>query len=101
METKVRKQIYLRRNQEERLKFLAGSRGSSEAELIREALDLHLGQLQEEYVASWTDPDAWENALAFMDAIRKDGIRPGLSRRKYSRDELYQERLDRYGSSSD
>lgn len=100
METKVRKQIYLRRNQEENLKRLADFRGSSEAELIREALDLHLLRLQDDPGASWTDPGAWEKALAFMLALRKPGNLT-IPRRRYSRDELYRERLDRYGRHSD
>ncbi|MBI3973012.1 MAG: CopG family transcriptional regulator [Chloroflexi bacterium] len=36
----VRKQVYLRRDQDRKLKRLAGRRRCTEAELIREALDL-------------------------------------------------------------
>ena len=38
----IRKQIYIQKSQEERLKKVAETRGVSEAEIIRRALDVEL-----------------------------------------------------------
>ena len=45
--SKIRKQIYLKRWQEERLSELAANSGVSEAEIIRHALDAYLLALDE------------------------------------------------------
>lgn len=43
--TKIRKQIYIEPHQEHLLKAIAQQAGVSEAELIRQAIDLHLGKI--------------------------------------------------------
>ena len=44
MSQMVRKQIYIQKSQEERLKKVAEARGVSEAEIIRRALDNELNR---------------------------------------------------------
>ena len=86
----VRKQVYITREQAERLKRAARKRGTSEADLVRSALDLLIGKdvdsgetiLNEEERRS-----AWAKELAFMEerAMLKVPQEP----RTWTRDELY------------
>ncbi len=93
----VRKQIYILKQQEAQLKRLAKARGVSEAEIIREALDQELkGGASHSFQP---DPKAWEEALKFMRELRARGPLPDR-RRKWTRDELYEERLSRYDRHS-
>lgn len=94
----IRKQIYILKRQDSQLKRLARSRGISEAELIRQAIDQQI-----EHAATQTerpDPAAWERAHQFMLALYSQG--PITDRpRQWTREQLYEDRLKRYGSSSD
>ncbi|MGB8647229.1 MAG: CopG family transcriptional regulator [Anaerolineae bacterium] len=93
----VRKQIYIPRQQEARLKRLAKARGVSEAEIIRQALDRQLsGGASQPFQP---DPKAWEEARQFMRELVAQGPLPNR-RRQWTRDELYEERLSRYGRDS-
>ena len=92
----VRKQIYIRRRQEAALKKVARCRGLSEAEIIREALD---GRIDGSRAgAAPADPSAWAQALAFMRRLQRG--QPRKSRQpRWRREDLYEERLSRYGRS--
>lgn len=92
----VRKQVYLRRRQTAMLKRQAKETGSTESELIRQAIDRQVigsGRLLS------PDPRAWERAHDLMLELNSQGPLVGR-RRQWTRDELYEERMNRYGSRS-
>jgi hypothetical protein len=93
----IRKQIYIQRRQEAQLKRLAKQRGMSEAEIIRRALDNELNVVAAPRVPS--DPLAWEKALAFMRSLHARGPLPNR-RRDWKREDLYEERMNRYDRHS-
>ena len=90
----LRKQIYLPKRQQAQLKRLAKSRGVSEAAIIRQAVE-------REMILTASQPTAGDRSAL------EEFIRFGLSRqaaeettkRTWTRDELYEERLSRYGRS--
>ncbi len=90
MSRMVRKQIYIEPEQEELLKRRAKELGVSEAELIRRGLD-QAGRVP----ATLTlDRGAWQNELAF---IHKRARIKALGRQRgWTREELYEERLQRF-----
>lgn len=94
----VRKQVYIEPRQEALLKQMAERKSVSEAELIRLAIDRQLagGELQ----VLPPDSLAWEEAHQFMMALRARGPVEGRAR-AWKRDELYEERMDRYGRDPD
>ena len=97
MSQMVRKQIYIQKSQQTRLKRLAKARRISEAELIREAIDQKLsGSSASPFYA---DPEAWQKALAFMHSLHKRGPIPDRPR-TWKRADAYEERLSRYGRDS-
>lgn len=86
----IRKQIYIGEKHQEELRRLAERRGVSEAEVIRDAISrLSVSGSHP------LDPEAWARALKLM----RSRVRPRNARRaagKWKRNELYDERLDRY-----
>jgi hypothetical protein len=84
----VRKQIFIERRQQVQLQRAARSRGLSEAELIRQAIDQHLAGGAQRLPR---DPEAWQRALALMRSLQAEGPLPDRSR-NWTRDELYEER---------
>jgi hypothetical protein len=89
----VRKQLYLERQHDERLKTLARASGRSEADLVREAVERY-GTGTSVDVAP--DPRAWQEAVAFMRSLtrRRRAGRPHAA----SRQQVYEEGLARRGS---
>ena len=93
MPTKIRKQIYLEKRQDRQLKRLAEARGVSEAAVIRELID---GQA----AGSATNPlppdrAAWEAFVRFArQRSRSDATGAPY---KWNREEIYEERLGRFG----
>lgn len=85
----VRKQIYVRPEQDAVLKQKAEKLGISEAELIREYID----EGTQRPTAS-EKKKAWEEELAFIKERAK--MRVPQTGRDWTRDELYEERLERY-----
>jgi len=79
----VRKQIYLRADQQRRLKQLAKALGLSEAELIRKSLD----QAAIPSGLFHADPSAWEAERRFARARQAKGPLPGA--RDWRREDLY------------
>lgn len=93
----VRKQIYLQKSQEERLRKVAEARGVSEAEIIRRALEIELRHAG--YRLAY-DAEAFSKFLAFQKELDQ---RPPVAPRKrdWTRDDLYEERMVRYDQHSD
>jgi len=89
MGRKVRKRLYIDARQEKMLKRRAKELGVSQAELIRQGLDMVLAGGE----GPVPDPQAWEEERAF---IRQRANIPALGgERAWTRDELRDERLSR------
>jgi hypothetical protein len=85
----VRKQIYIKPEQEEMLKRQAESMGISEAEIIRRRL-----QEPGAVTSRPRNPVAWQEELAAIK--QRAAALPGLNKpRIWTREELYEERLGR------
>ncbi|MBN2391733.1 MAG: hypothetical protein JXR84_13490 [Anaerolineae bacterium] len=95
MTTMIRKQVYLEPRQDVAVKQLAAERKTTEAEVIREAIDTLLGEVARQRRAQ----QAWEEALALMEARYAQG--PVSGGRTWTREELYTEQVEQYGKSSD
>jgi len=93
--TMVRKQVYIERRQDDLLKQWAAETGSTEAEIIRQALDQWLASEEQRQEAE----AAWDAERAFIEARIAEGPVPGG--RPWKREELYEERLSRYGRDAD
>ena len=78
----VRKQIYITEEQEQRLKRMANESGLSEADIIRRHLD------ESERL------EIWQKELAYMRERAK--MKVPQTGRQWTRDELYEERFERY-----
>lgn len=85
----VRKQIYIRPEQEAVVKQKACDLGISEAELIREYID----EGMQRPTAS-ERKKAWQEELVFVKERAK--MRVPQTGRDWTRDELYEERFERY-----
>jgi hypothetical protein len=94
----VRKQIYIQKSQEDRLKRIAEARGVSEAEIIRRALENEL-RLMNIYRPAY-DQEAWKRVVAFWEELDKRGpVEPRP--RAWKREDLYEDRMKRYDRRSD
>lgn len=94
MSAMVRKQFYIEERQEAKLKALASSTGLSEAQIIRQAID-------QQTASTFRSPkhradEAWERERAFIQSLIDAGPVPKATRR-WTREEIYEERLSRYG----
>lgn len=85
----IRKQIYIKPEQDEMLKERARRVGMSEAELIREYIEKGMQQPTEA-----ERKKAWEKERAFIEKRMK--MRVPQTGRQWTRDELYEERLERF-----
>ena len=93
MSDMVRKQIYISRRQQAMLKRLAESRGLSEAEVIRQAIDREaIHAIPHPGMKSQT---AWEQAVAFMLSLQEQAEQ-FTEPYQWNRDDLYEERLWRH-----
>ena len=93
----IRKQIYIQKSQEERLKKVAETRGVSEAEIIRRALEVELRFIGYRPAYSL---EAWERIYKFLQAMEKRGPVP-QRKRDWTREDLYEERMKRYDRNTD
>ena len=84
MSTKIRKQIYIQPHQEHLLKEIAQQTGVSEAEIIRQAIDLHLGEI----TVPQTDILLWEAEREFIAQIKTRPVQAGS--RDWKREDLYE-----------
>jgi hypothetical protein len=95
MTTMVRKQVYIEPRQDKLLKRWAAETGRTEAEIVREALDRWMASEERRREAE----AAWEEERAFIEARMAEGPVPGG--RRWTREELYEERLSGYGRDAD
>lgn len=84
MSSKIRKQIYIEPRQEHLLKAIAQQTGVSEAEIIRQAIDLHLGEI----TVPQTNLAAWEAEIKFIEEIKTRPVQ--LGGRDWQRADLYE-----------
>jgi pyrroloquinoline quinone (PQQ) biosynthesis protein C len=92
----VRKQIYIQELHERQLRRIAESRGISQAEVVRQAIDNQTRGGEETGIV---DPAAWQQAMAFMHSLQVIGVTERAPQR-WQRDELYTERLKSHGRGS-
>lgn len=95
MTTMVRKQVYIEPRQDELLKQWAEETGKTEAEILRQALDHWLASEQRRREAE----AAWEAERAFIESRIAQG--PVAGGRTWTREELYEERLNRHDRDAD
>jgi len=89
----IRKQVYIQERQQAILRRLARKRGVSEASVLRQAIDGQLDGSQARYAPP--DARAWKKVLESMRNARPTA-RSGTRRRKWKREDLYEERLSRH-----
>jgi cell division FtsZ-interacting protein ZapD len=82
--TKIRKQIYLETRQERLVKKVAHQVGISEAEVIRQAIDQHLGSV----TSAQPNFAAWEQEKRFINQVKQRPSMPG--ERHWQRNGLYE-----------
>lgn len=82
----VRKQLYIRKDQDRQLKRVAERLGLPEAEFVRMALDRALAEPAKPEPAA-RDLSAWEEIEAFLKARHAKGPLPGT--RDWKREDLY------------
>jgi len=87
----IRKQVYIKPEQEDALKHRARALGVSEAELIREAIEAVLGKTD---LTRDLSMEAWEEAKRFIEL--RMAMNVPQTGRSWTRDELYEERLGRF-----
>ena len=85
----VRKQIYIEPKQDAQLKRRASELGVTESDLIRPGID----QVDRAYTGLPLDRAAWEEELTFI--RERARIQELGGARGWTREELYQERLER------
>ncbi len=91
MSRMVRKQIYIESRQDTSLKRQAKLLGATEAEIIRQAIDRQMALVR----VNTRDLKAWEREKAFIAKRMANGFVSG--RRRWKREDAYEERLMRYG----
>ncbi|WP_017748363.1 ribbon-helix-helix domain-containing protein [Scytonema hofmannii] len=82
--SKIRKQIYIEPHQDHLLKTIAQQTGVSEAEIIRQAINLHISSITNPQ----TNIAAWEAEKTFINSIRNRSALPGG--RDWQREDLYE-----------
>lgn len=87
----IRKQIYIEALQDEIIKQRARILGITEAEVIRRAIDGQVNVIPSHI----RDLDAWQREKKFIS--RRMSGPPISRRRRFRREEIYEERLTRYG----
>jgi len=84
MAAKVRKQVYLDPTQDEILKQLAREMGTTQAEIIRQAIELHAGSIR----LLGRDLNVWARERAFILQLIQQG--PVAGRRTWRREDLHE-----------
>jgi hypothetical protein len=80
----IRKQVYIEPRQEALLKRLAREAGTTEAEIIRKAIDRQVGRP----LFPRRDLSAWQEERAFIRRLIQQG--PVSGRREWRREDLYE-----------
>jgi hypothetical protein len=83
----IRKQVYIQKKQDEKLKEISRQLGVTEAEVIRRGIDL-VAARQERQSAD----EAWKKALALMDRVAAESSKEPEGERTWKREEVYDER---------
>ncbi len=92
MTTMIRKQVYIPRRQDILIKRLSQTRGVSEAEIIRQAIEREIkGELSDSEIDSTS---AWETIVEFIEE-RKTETEPAEPYR-WEREEIYANREHRW-----
>ena len=87
----VRKQIYIKPEQDAEIKRQAEALGISEAELIRRRIERPVQRA----ISYPANPAAWEEELRFIE--ERAAQLPGLNKpRTWTREDAYEERLGRF-----
>ena len=81
----IRKQVYIRQDQESRLKRAAKELGVTESELIRRGVD----QATAEVVKGLRDPQAWAELMEFVK--KRAEMQVPQTGRSWTRDDLYED----------
>lgn len=89
----IRKQVYIGAGQEAVLKRAARARGVSEAEIIRQGIELASQESPTERRRSPLAEQAWQEIMEVLEERRRMDAPPGP--RGWTRDELYEKRLAR------
>lgn len=92
MSQMIRKQIYIQKSQEERLKKVAEARGISEAEIIRRALETELKRAG--YRLAYDDEAMKRLYQAMLDMDKKPPV--PQKKRDWTREDLYEDRMKGY-----
>ena len=88
----IRKQVYIQPRQDQTIKQRARTLGITEAEVIRRAIDGETAALPSSRVR---DLGAWKREKAFIARRVSGGV--ASAHRRFGREEIYEERLSRYG----
>jgi hypothetical protein len=88
----VRKQIYIPRRQDILIKRLSQTKGLSEAEIIRQAIEREINR--ELYATDTDAKSAWDEIIQFIEE-RKASAEPAEPIR-WNREEIYAERENRW-----
>lgn len=78
----VRKQIYIKPEQDEQIKRISDRTGETEAEIIRLAIDKQMSG-----ISPHRDYSAWEEEKAFIRSMLKKPVAPG--KRTWTREDLH------------
>ena len=98
MATMIRKQVYLEPGQDAEIKRLAEALDTTEADIIRKAVNLLLSEMANQLRAK----TAWEEVRSLMETRATYAVADTQAEeRTWTREELYEERLDRNGQGSD
>ena len=90
----IRKQIYIAPSQQALLKRLAKTRGASEAEIIRQAIEREASGVSPALNVS----DASALAEIVVYALSRRQLGATAQPHTWNRDDIYAERLNRYGA---
>ena len=92
MTVMIRKQIYIPRRQDILIKRLSETRGISEAEVIRQAIEHEISGSMKQPLPN---NDVWAELMQAVEEVRQrwDGQREPI---RWTREEIYAEREDRW-----
>jgi hypothetical protein len=93
----IRKQVYIEERHDRMLKRRAKLRGVTEAEIVRDALEM-IAIGGSGRARQTPDPVAGRKAVAFMRSLHARRRRASAGRR-WTRESLYQDRIDRWMKS--
>ncbi len=90
-----RKQLYLHAEHDSKVKRLAKSQGVTESDVVRAAIEALPAPAAHGSRVAYKDPQAWSRARDFMRALAKRPARPVAASRRWTREQLYEDRIPR------